>query len=90
MQLDNTYKILPISNREYLAALYQLLGKSSISEDVIRLSESQLLMLNMSNEDIRNNRVVSQEEADKRDLKWLKSCSLNRNSIKPPLIKSHW
>ncbi len=66
-------KLLTISNRDYLSALYQLLDKSGVKEDVINLSEAQLLMLNMSDEDIRNSRVVSQEEADKRDLEWLKS-----------------
>lgn len=41
-------------------------------EKIINLSSVQLLMLNMSDEDIKNNRVISQEEADKRDLQWLK------------------
>ncbi len=38
----------------------------------MQLSEAQILMLNMSDEDIKNNRIVSQEELDKMDLKWLK------------------
>lgn len=42
-------------------------------EDIINLSETQLLMLKMSDEDIKNNRVMSHEQADKRDLQWLKS-----------------
>lgn len=37
------------------------------------LSESQLLMLKMSDEDIKFGRVTSQEELDKADLEWLKS-----------------
>lgn len=66
-------KLLTISNKEYLAALYQLVSKSSINEDIIELSEEQIVMLNMSDEDINNNKVVPQEELDKMDLEWLKS-----------------
>ena len=66
-------KLLTISNKEYLSALYKLVSTSSVNEEVIQLSESQILMLNMSEEDIKNNRIVSQEELDKMDLEWLKS-----------------
>ncbi len=66
-------KLLTISNTEYLSALYQLVSKSSVNEDVVQLSESQILMLNMSDEDIENGRIISQEELDKMDLEWLKS-----------------
>ncbi len=68
-------KLMAISNRDYLSALYQLLDKSGVEGDVITLSEAQLHMLNMSGEDIRNNQVVLQEEADKRDLEWLETLS---------------
>ena len=37
------------------------------------LSECQLLMLNMSEEDIKFGRIISQEDLDKEDLEWLKS-----------------
>ena len=66
-------KLLTISNKEYLSALYKLVSTSSVNEEIIQLSESQILMLNMSEEDIKNNRIVSQEELDKMDLEWLKS-----------------
>ena len=66
-------KLLTISNTEYLSALYQLVSKSSVNEDIVQLSESQILMLNMSDEDIENGRIISQEELDKMDLEWLKS-----------------
>ncbi|SFO10027.1 hypothetical protein SAMN05421741_12030 [Paenimyroides ummariense] len=65
-------KLLTISNKEYLNALYKLISKSSVENDAIQLSEDQLLMLNMSEDDIKNNRIVSQEELDKMDLEWLK------------------
>ncbi len=66
-------KLLTISNKEYLTALYKLISKSSVENDAIQLSDDQLLMLNMSEDDIKNNRIVSQEELDKLDLEWLKS-----------------
>lgn len=66
-------KLLTITNKDYLASLYQLVDKSGEEEEIIHLSDAQLLMLNMSDEDIKNNRVISHEEADKRDLQWLKS-----------------
>ncbi len=66
-------KLLTITNKDYLASLYQLVDKSGEEEEIIHLSDAQLLMLNMSDEDIKNNRVISHGEADKRDLQWLKS-----------------
>ena len=66
-------KLLTITNKDYLASLYQLVDKSGEEEEIIHLSDAQLLMLNMSDEDIKNNRVISHEEADKRDLQRLKS-----------------
>ena len=66
-------KLLTISNKDYLSALHQLVSKSSLNDEVIQLSESQLLMLNMSEDDIKNGRFTSQEELDKTDLEWLKS-----------------
>ena len=66
-------KLLTISNKDYLSALYQLVSTSSVNEDIIQLSESQILMLNMSDEDIKNGRIVPHDELDKIDLEWLKS-----------------
>jgi hypothetical protein len=66
-------KLLTISNKDYLKALDQLINKSSVDKDIIHLSEDQILMLNMSDDDIKHNRVFSQEELDKSDLEWLKS-----------------
>lgn len=40
---------------------------------VIQLSPSQISMLNLSDDDINNHRVISQEELDKSDLERLKS-----------------
>lgn len=66
-------KLLTISNQDYLLALHKLVSASNVNEEIIKLSEAQILMLNRSEEDIKNNRLVSQEELDKIDLEWLKS-----------------
>ena len=66
-------KLLTISNKDYLSALYQLVSTSSVNDEIIQLSEAQILMLNMSEEDIKKDRIISQEELDKIDLEWLKS-----------------
>jgi hypothetical protein len=66
-------KLLTISNQDYLSALYQLVSTSKVEEEIIQLSEAQILMLNRSEDDIKQNRLISQDELDKMDLEWLKS-----------------
>jgi hypothetical protein len=65
-------KLLTISNKDYLAALYQLVQSSSVDKDKVKLTEEQVLMLKLSDKDIKNNRLISQSQLDKEDLKWLK------------------
>jgi hypothetical protein len=65
-------KLLTISNKEYLNALYNLVNSNKLDAEIIQLSATQIKLLNLSDEDIKNNRVVSQEELDKQDLEWLK------------------
>jgi hypothetical protein len=65
-------KLLTISNKDYLDAIHKLITNSKVEDDMVKLSEAQILMLNMSDEDIKHNRLISQAELDKRDLEWLK------------------
>ena len=65
-------KLLTITNKDYLSALYKLVEKSSVDNDKVKLTKEQILMLQLSDADIKNGRLVSQEEVDKSDLKWLK------------------
>jgi hypothetical protein len=65
-------KLLTISNKDYLTALYQLISRSSVDSDVLELSEEQKIMLQLSDTDISNGNVISQVDLDKSDLKWLK------------------
>jgi len=65
-------KLLTINNKDYLSALYQLVNKSSIDNDTVKLTEEQILMLQLSDNDIKNGNLISQSQLDKDDLQWLK------------------
>jgi len=65
-------KLLTISNKEYLFALNQLVENSSIGTETVKLTEEQILMLQLSDKDIEAGRLISQEQLDKNDLQWLK------------------
>ena len=61
-------KLLTISNKDYLSALYQLVNSSSVDQDTVQLTEEQVLMLQLSDNDIKNGRLISQDQLDKYDL----------------------
>ena len=61
-------KLLTISNKDYLTALYQLISRSSVDADVLELSEEQKIMLQLSDTDISNGNIISQVDLDKSDL----------------------
>jgi hypothetical protein len=65
-------KLLTITNKKYLLALYQLVEKSSVEQDTVKLTQEQVLMLELSDEDIKTGKLISQEQLDKEDLQWLK------------------
>ena len=65
-------KLLTITNKDYLNALYKLVENSSVDEDIVKLTEEQKIMLQLSDNDIKNKRLISQNQLDKNDLKWLK------------------
>ena len=65
-------KILSIQNVEFLKALDNLVSSSS-QENIVKLTEEQKLMLQMSEEDILAGRIISQEKVDLEDIKWLKN-----------------
>ena len=64
-------KILAIRNKEFLSALDKIISSSDQSNDIVQLTEEQKIMLAMSEDDIKNNRLISQEELDTDDIKWL-------------------
>jgi len=64
-------KLLTIDNTDYLSALYQLVNASKVSPDTVKLTDEQILMLQMSDLDIKKGNFISQEQLDKDDLKSL-------------------
>jgi hypothetical protein len=48
-------------------------NNSVTSDEKIKLTKEQQLMLEMSENDISNNRLMTQSELDKSDLEWLKT-----------------
>ena len=64
-------KILTIKNKDFLLALDNLISSSSTDNEIVELTEEQKEMLKMSEEDIKNGRLISQEAMDKRNLEWL-------------------
>jgi len=65
-------KLLTISNKDYLTALFQLLKNSTSDQEIVKLTEEQILMLQLSDNDIKNGSLISQSQLDKDDLQWLK------------------
>ena len=65
-------KLLTISDKDYLTALYKLVGKITVTDDLVKLSDEQIEMLRMSEQDLIAGDFISQAEIDKSDLKWLK------------------
>ncbi len=66
-------KLLTISNKDYLQALNKLVGSTLTEYERVPLTEEQILMLQLSDEDINAGRLTPQHQADKEDLEWLKS-----------------
>ncbi len=64
-------KILSIKNREFLEALDKLVAFSSSESANIELTNEQKIMLEMSEKDIEDGKLISQEAMNKRNLEWL-------------------
>ena len=65
-------KLLAISDKDYLLVLLRLVDNSAVEDEKIKLTKEQKLMLEMSEADIQNGRIISQSDLDKNDLEWLK------------------
>lgn len=46
---------------------------NSLNNEIVELTSEQKKMLEMSEDDIKNGRLISQKAMDKRNLKWLNS-----------------
>lgn len=64
-------KILTIRNKDFLVALNNLISSITADSSVVELTAEQKEMLQMSESDILNGRLISQEAMDKRNIEWL-------------------
>lgn len=64
-------KILSIRNKDFLEALDKLIVSSNSDSEMVELTAEQIVMLEMSEEDIKNGKLISQEAMKKRNLEWL-------------------
>ena len=64
-------KISTIKNKKLLLALDDLISSSPNNSEVVELTAEQKEILEMSESDIKNGNLISQEAMDKRNLEWL-------------------
>ncbi|PSR02031.1 MAG: hypothetical protein BRD50_07770 [Bacteroidetes bacterium SW_11_45_7] len=64
-------KILAIRNKEFLMALDQLITSGSTEAGNTDLTPEQELVLQMSEDDIQNRRILSREEMKEKATEWL-------------------
>ncbi len=64
-------KILSIKDKEFLEALDKLISSSKSASEIVELTEEQKIMLEMSEEDIKAGKLISQDAMHKRNLEWL-------------------
>ena len=64
-------KLLAIKDQELLSAIDKLLSKSA-KDQKVSLSKEQIQMLQLSDEDLENDRLIPQERLFERERQWLK------------------
>lgn len=64
-------RVMVSENSELLEAIEKILS-STEAEERINLTSEQVEMLMMSEDDILNNRLISEEDLEKQDKEWLK------------------
>ncbi len=64
-------KILSIRNKDFLEALDKLISSSKSESEIVELTDEQKTMLEMSENDIKTGKLISQKAINKRNLEWL-------------------
>ncbi|TNE79752.1 MAG: hypothetical protein EP332_09895 [Bacteroidetes bacterium] len=64
-------KLLSIKNKEFLIALEGIVSNSNTENDIIELTNEQKIMLEMSDQDIENGRVITHEALKRKTSEWL-------------------
>lgn len=63
--------LMSINDAHYLKALEDMIKTSNVEQTSVPLTEEQKIMLAMSDEDIKEGRVIDQETLAKKELEWL-------------------
>ncbi len=64
--------LMAVDNTDFLLALEEQIKASNLASENISLTEEQRIMLSMSDEDIKNGRLIGQNSLEERELEWLK------------------
>ena len=64
-------KILSINNKDFLEALDKLISSSKSESEIVELTKEQKTMLEMSENDIKTGKLISQDAMIKRNIEWL-------------------
>ena len=73
-------RISAVKNKELLVALDHLISSYDAGDRPLKLTTEQQEILEMSESDIKNGRLISQEAMDKRNLEWLNYCFLGQSA----------
>ncbi len=65
-------RLMAIDDINYLKALDDMIGSSQKEHLAVPLTEEQKLMLSMSDEDIKANKLIDQDTLNKQERRWLK------------------
>ncbi len=66
-------RILSIQNKEFLQALDKIISTTISESEILELTSEQKSMLEMSEKDIKDGNLISQDEMSKRNVEWLNS-----------------
>jgi hypothetical protein len=64
-------KVLAIQGEDILLELDHIIEAISIESEIIAITREQKEMLEMSEDDIKQGRIISQEDMVRRNLEWL-------------------
>ena len=64
-------KIRLINDKDFLEALDKLISSSKSEPEIVDLTKEQKIMLEMSENDIKEGKLISQDAMNKRNQEWL-------------------
>lgn len=64
-------KIRLINDKDFLEALDKLISSSKSEPEIVALTKEQKIMLEMSENDIKEGKLISQDAMNKRNQEWL-------------------